>query len=182
LTVAAALAAFIAWLGVSLIVLADGRRGVAVGLALMSIGLAALAGIYVAPLDAVPIAAGGLVAGFVRDRSGPAGWGIMPPGSTPRLILCVAAALLGLWIALSITTGTAAPLRFAVLAVIVQAGSRLLSTREPALILAAVAALALAIGVSSAVATGAPGAAPFAAAGLVAAGAMFVRQPASHAA
>ena len=25
------------------------------------------------------------------------GWGIMPPGSTPRFILCVAGGLLGLW-------------------------------------------------------------------------------------
>lgn len=182
MVVVAAVAAVLAWVGASLIVLADGRHGLAAGLALTAAGLAILAGVYVGPLEGAALAAGGLVAALVRDRSGPTGWEIMPAGSTPRLILCVAAGLLALWVALSVTSGSGAPLRFAVLAVTVQAGGRLLSSREAAVILGAVAALALAIGDSAAVAANAPGPAPFAVAALVAAGVMFVRIPAPHAA
>lgn len=178
--IAAALAAFVAWLGASTIVLSDGRRGLALGLAAVSAGMAFLAWGGGGAVASAAIAAGGLLAAAVRARSGPPGWRVMPAGSTPRLVLCVAAALLALWIAASVTTGDGAPVRFAALCVVVQMGARLLSAREPAVIVTAVAALALAIGDSAALAASGPGPAPYVAAGLVAAGLMFVRPPAPH--
>lgn len=182
MVIAEAAAAFVAWFGASVIVLADGRRGVALGLALTAAGLAFLAWPSAGVGAAIVIAAGGLLGAVVRNRSGPAGWVIMPAGSTPRLILCVAAALVSLWIAASVTSGDGAALRFAVLCVVVQMGGRLFTTRDPSITLAAVAALALAVADTVAIGPNSSGVAPFIVAALVAAGVMFVRLPASNAA
>ncbi|HKV87140.1 MAG TPA: hypothetical protein VJT78_04000 [Candidatus Dormibacteraeota bacterium] len=182
MTVAVTAAAFVTWLGASLIVLADGRRGVSLGLALVGIGLGFLAWSSAGITAAIAIAAGGLIGAVVRDRSGPAGWQVMPAGSTPRLILCIAAALLALWVAASVTTGDGRSLRFAVLSLAVQMGARILTARDPAVIVTAAAALALAVGEAGVIAGSASGPAPQIAAGLVAAGAMFVRLPAPSAA
>ena len=167
-------AAFVAWLGVSLIVLADGRRGLAVGLGLATVGLSFLAWQSAGFIEAVAILVGGSVATAQRLRSGRVGWDIMPAGSTPRLILCVASALLVWWIAASVTTGPGAPLRFAALTAIGLAGARVLSSDDPAAMCSAVAALALGVAVAAAIEGGSPGIALYAAAGLLAAATALV--------
>lgn len=167
-------AAFVAWLGAALVVLADGRRGLALGLALLTAALAVLAWPAGMALGVVAIAAGGLAAAIRCWRSGPATWEIMPPGSTPRLVLCVASGLVALWVAASLTTGTGAPLRFAVLVVVGLMGGRIQISHEGPAVLAAIAAFALVLGVAPGLAPTAAG--PFAAivGALIAGGVMFV--------
>jgi hypothetical protein len=167
-------AAFLAWLGAALVVLADGRRGLALGLAVLTAGLAVLAWPAGMAFGVVAIAAGGLVAAAECWRSKPATWGIMPAGSTPRLILCVASAVLALWVAASVTTGTGAPLRFAVLVTLGLMGARILMSREPSVVLVGIAALALVLAAASGLAAESPGPIPAIVGGLIAAGVMFV--------
>ena len=142
-------ASLVAWLGASLIVLADGRRGLALGIALVAAGLAVITWLVAGPVAAGILAVGGAIAAARRFASGPGRWAVMPPGSTARLILCVASALVALWIALGITTGSSPALRFAVLAVIGLAGARVLSSADPQVQLTAGAILALAIGAAA---------------------------------
>ncbi|MHB8613745.1 MAG: hypothetical protein ACYDAL_15185 [Candidatus Dormibacteraceae bacterium] len=173
-----AAAAFVVWLGASTIVLADGRRGHATGLALIAVGLAVLAWPAGMAFGAVAIAAGGLVGAVRYWGSGTSTWGIMPAGSTPRLVMCIAAGLLALWLALSVTTGPDASLRFAVLVVLGLMGGRILMTKEAASVVPAIAAFALALGAAPGLAAGSSGPVPAIVAGLAAAGVVFV--PASQ--
>jgi len=161
-------AALVAWLGASLIVLADGRRGLALGIALAALGLAAITWVGAGPVPAAILALGGAIAAARRLASGSGRWAVMPPGSTPRLILCVASALIALWIALGITSGESAALRFSVLVVIGLAGARVMSSTDPHVQLTAGAVLALAIGAAASLA--AADLTPYAAAAVVAAG------------
>ena len=170
----AAVAALLAWLGVSLVVVADGRRGLAVGMGLATVGLSFLTWQTAGFIEAMAILLGGSAATAQRLRAGRAGWDIMPAGSTPRLILCVAAALLAWWIAASVTTGPGATLRFAALTAIGLAGARILSTDDPAALITALAALSLAVAVAAAIEGSSPGIAIYAVAGLLAAGAALV--------
>lgn len=167
-------AAFVAWLGAALIVLADGRRGLAVGLALLTFSLAVLSWPVGLAVGSVALAVGGLIAAVQCWRSGPAAWGIMPAGSTPRLILCVASGLLAFWLAASVTTGPDASLRFTVLLVPGLMGARILMSREVPVVLAGIAALALALAAASGLAAESPGPIPAIIGGLIAAGVMFV--------
>lgn len=162
--------AVIAWLGASLVVLGDGRRGLALGVAVAGAGLAVLAWQTAGPVPAVALVAGGLVAAAGRLRSGPDGWQIMPAGSTPRIVLCIAAALLTLWVALAITNGPGAGLRFAVVVSMGLAAARVLWSAEPPAELAAAAVLPLALGAATAVGSGAPDVWPFVAGAAVSAG------------
>lgn len=178
-------AALIAWLGASLVVLADGRRGLALGLAVLTISLAVLVWPTGMAAGAVAVAAGGLIASWLCWRSRPATWGIMPEGSTPRLVLCIASGLLSLWVAASVTTGTGAPLRFAVLVVLGLMGSRILASREIAVVTAGIACFALTLAAAAGLAATSPGPVPDIIGGLVAAGVMFAPgagRPAGHAA
>jgi hypothetical protein len=167
-------AAFLAWLGAALVVLADGRRGLALGLALLTAGLAVLAWPAAMTFGAVAIAAGGLIAAAECWRSGAATWEIMPPGSTARLILCIASGLLALWVASAVTIGTGAPLRFAVLVVLGLMGARILMSREAPVVLTGIASLALVLGVAPGLAPGSSGSVPALVGALIAAGVMFV--------
>jgi hypothetical protein len=176
------LAAFVAWLGAALIVLADGRRGLALGLALITVAFTALAWAGGEPLGATAILAGGAVASVQRLRSGTQGWGLMPPGSTPRLVLCVAAGLIALWFGASVTFGVGGPLRFAGLAVLGLMGARALTSGDQATMLAAVAGLALAVAEASGMAATPPGPSPYILGALVAAGVLFLPQSEPHAA
>jgi hypothetical protein len=162
---ATGLAALAAWVGASLIVLSDGRRGLALGMGVAAAGLAAIAWQSAGPLAATAIAVGGLAATAGRLRSGGLGWGIMPAGSTPRLLLCVAAALVAVWVATTVTTGPGAGLRFVVLATLALAAARILWSADAAVLLTASGLLALDIGVAA----GAPDVWPYIAGGLVAA-------------
>ncbi len=167
-------AAILAWLGASLVVLADGRRGLALGLGLLTAGLAVLAWPSQALPGALAVAAGGFIASWQCWRSGPATWGIMPAGSTARLVLCVGSGLLALWLAASVTNGPGAPLRFAVLVVLGLMAARILGGREAAVLLASVSGFALVLAVAPGLAAASQSFVPAIAGGLVAAGVMFL--------
>jgi hypothetical protein len=165
-------AALLTWLGASLVVLADGRRGLALGLALLTAGFAVLALVGGLPLGAAVVAAGGGFAAWQCWRSPAAKWGIMPAGSTPRLVLCIGSGLLGLWLAAVVTLGPGSALRFAILVVLGLMGARVLSSRELHVVPAGIAGLALALGAAPGLDLLADGTVPDIAGGLIAAGVM----------
>ncbi len=162
-------AGIVVWLGASLVVVSDGRRGLAAGIALSTLGMAVLAFVTAGAIAAAAIAAGGAIAGARRLVSGPAGWEILAPGSTPRLVLCIATALVAFWIADAVTSGPVASLRFALLTGIVLAAARVLSTADQAAQLSAIAIVALCIASGGAIGSAEPGVWPYLAAGVVAA-------------
>ncbi len=169
-----AIAAFLGWLGVSIIVLADGRRGLATGLAITTAGLAAIAWRGGDSGAALIVLVGGAAATFLRNRAGPRGWVVMPPGSTPRLILCVAGGLVALWFAASVTIGPDGATRFAALSVIGLSGARIVSSREASSVLTAVATLALATAVATHLGAGSPSFLPYLAAAVIATGVLLL--------
>jgi hypothetical protein len=180
-TVIEGLAAFVAWLGAAIIVLADGRRGLALGLALITVAFATLAWAGGETPGAAALLIGGAVASVRGLRSGAEGWGLMPPGSTPRLVLSVAVGLVALWFAGSVTFGAGAPARFAGLAVLGLMGARALASSDTAIVLVAVAGVALALAESTAMAATSPGPSPYIAGALVAAGVMILPRSEPHA-
>ncbi|HEX7198730.1 MAG TPA: hypothetical protein VF213_04615 [Dongiaceae bacterium] len=170
MTAAAGLAA---WAGAAVIVLADGRRGLATGVGLVAVGFAALAWTAGLWLEGAILLVGGAVSVFELVRTGPKEWGLMPPGSTPRLILAVVAGILSLWVAASVATGPGAPLRFASLAVLGLMAGRLLQSQTATALLTAAAALALALAGASGLAPGV-GFAPYFVGAIIAAGALLL--------
>ena len=150
-------AAFVAWLGASLVVLSDGRRGLSAGVGVAAVGLAGVALEATGPIAAAPLLVGGLIAAALRWRSGPPGWKVMPPGSTGWLILCIASAIFGLWIAVAVMTGQGGGLRFGALVTVVMMGARILSARGGAAGLSAAATVALAIALSGTLGSPPPG-------------------------
>ena len=174
----AGIAAFGAWLGASIVVLADGRLGLALGMGISAAALAVTAWQSANIYDAAAIFAGGILAAALRLRSGQPGWNFMPPGSTPRLVLCLAGGLLALWVASTVTQGPGTALRFSVMTAIVLPAARILQTDDVATTTTAAGSLLLAVAVASALG-GAPGGiapggiAPFVAAALAAAGAAW---------
>ena len=167
-------AAFAAWLGAAMIVLADGRRGLALGIGLVAVGFTAIAWAGGVWLGGAFLLAGGAVAVIELLRSGPQDWGLMPAGSTPRLILAVAAAILSLWMAASVTTGPGASLRFASLAALGLTAARLLQSKAAAPALTGAAGLALALASASELSPNHPGFAPYLIAAVIAAGALLL--------
>ncbi|HEY3083891.1 MAG TPA: hypothetical protein VGK28_00385 [Candidatus Dormibacteraeota bacterium] len=170
-----AIAAAVTWLGASLIVLADGRRGLALGVALATLGLSVVVWQDAGPVPALLLAAGGGLAAGGRAVAGPAGWGLMPPGSTPRIVLSVGAGLLALWIALGITSGPGGALRFAVLTLVGMAVARVLSTESAEVQLTAAAVVAIAVAAAAGLDANAPAVWPSAAAAFIAAGTGWLR-------
>jgi hypothetical protein len=170
-----ATAAFAAWLGAALIVLSEGRRGLALGLGLVTLGFAALALAGGEVVAAVALVAGGAVAVVQRLRTGRDEWGVMPPRSTARLVLAAAVGLLALWISTSLMTGPGAPLRFAALSVLGLMAARVLTPSEPPAILTALAALALSVAAAAGVAATSPGPALYVLAAIVATGISVIR-------
>lgn len=166
-------AGFVAWFGASLIVLADGRRGLAAGIAVTTVGMAVLVLQSAGPVGAVVLAAGGAVAAIPGLRSGE-GWGLMPAGSTPRLVLCIAGGLLALWIGAAIVTGGDSALRFAVIAVAGLSGVRILTSDSWPVLLVAVGALAFAAAGTAGL-SASPGPWPYVAAALIAGGSAWLR-------
>lgn len=169
-----AIAALVAWLGVSIIVLADGRRGLAVGLATSAAGLAGIAWHDGDAVAALIVLGGGEAAALMRYRTGPEGWALMPPGSTPRLVLCVAGGLVALWFAASVTIGPDGATRFAALSVIGMSGARIVSSRERSSAVTAVATLAIATAVATHLGAGSPGLLPYVAAASIAIGVLWL--------
>lgn len=142
-------AAFAAWLGGAILVLADGRRGLALGLAVMAAGLGGVAFAAGQPFTGAALLAGGLVGAALRWRTGPDGWGLMEPGSTPRIILTVVIGLAALYFAASLSSGEGAAVRFAPMACIALAGARLLQGAERGAALTVASGLVLALGAGS---------------------------------
>lgn len=169
-----AAAAFAAWLGASLVLVSDGRRGLALGMAFATVGLGALALGGGGPVAAVAVLAGGAIATVRRVFVGRPGWAIMPAGSTPRLVTCVAAGLVALWVAAIVMSGAGAALRFAVMTGVGLAGARVLWSDDAHVLLTAAGVLAIAIAAGGAVAPVAAGFWPYVAAALIAAAAPFV--------
>jgi hypothetical protein len=141
-TVAAVLGA---WLGTAAVAVSDGRLAFALGLSLTGLSLAGMALIAGNSVGASALLAGGLGAGLLRLRDAPAGWGMMPPGSTPRIILSFVTLAIGALVGISLTSGAGAPGRVAAVAVCGLALSRLLTgeARGVAATMASVLALTL---------------------------------------
>jgi hypothetical protein len=167
-------AAFAAWVGAAVIVLADGRRGLAAGVGLVALGFTVLAWANGLWLEGAILVGGGTIAVFELVRIGPKEWGLMPAGSTPRLILAVVAGILSLWVAASVTTGPGASLRFASLAVLGLMAGRLLQSQNATAVLAASAGLALALAGASGLAPNGAGLAPYLVGAAIAAGALLL--------
>lgn len=161
--------AFVAWLGVAVFVLADGRRGLAAGTLLAALGLAVLSLPAAGAPAAIALVAGGAAAAARRFWAGPPGWAIMPAGSTPRLVLCVAGGLLALWVGLAVMTGEGAGLRFAVMSVIGLTGARALATEDTAAVQTAFALLAMGVAAGAAIGASAVDVWPYLGAAIVAA-------------
>jgi hypothetical protein len=170
-----AAAAFVAWLGAALLVLSEGRRALALGMALITVSFAVLAQAGGGALAASAILVGGGLAAGRRFRSGPDVWGFMPPGSTARLVLAAAVGLVALWVSTSVMTGPGASVRFAALSVLGLMGARVLTAREPAIVLTALSALAQAVSIAAGAAGTAPGPAIYVLAGMVAGAFSLVR-------
>jgi len=169
-----AAAAFVAWAGAAVIVLTDGRRGLALGLALIALGLGAATWAVMDWPPALLLLLGGGVAAARRLRSGPPGWVFMPPGSTARLILSIFGGLVALWIAAVVTDGGSVEIRYAVLVVIGMMVARILLGKEPAMIFTAATGIALAVAAASTLSHTGAGAATFVIAALIAAGAALL--------
>lgn len=150
--------------------LADARRGLAAGLALLAIAAAGLTWAAGDPGGAVVLLAGGVVAAVLRYTIGPDGWGLMQPGSTPRLLFAVVVGLVALWVAVAATTGATGGLRFGAIAILVLLTGRLLQGAAPVALLTATAGLALVLGVIAGTMTAGGGIASYVVAALVTAG------------
>jgi hypothetical protein len=144
---AAVAGAAVAWLGATLLVVADGRRGLAMGLLVLTAGLVvALAAAGQSPLGVVALATGGAAAAALRLRGGRPGWGLLPHGSTPRLvgaIVVVIGAALVAGSGLGSPQGTA---RLGALAVTALAAGRILTVEHRWAALGGASALALGLG------------------------------------
>ena len=182
MTVVAVLAAFAAWAGASVIVLADGRRGLAIGIALIAGGFATLAWTAGDWFGGAALLAGGAICAVQLLRVGPQDWGLMPAGSTARLIQATVGGILALWVAASVSTGHGAPLRFASVAVLGLMAARVLQGQKATAVLTAAGGLALALGGASAIGPIASGFAPYLLAGVIAAGATWLPSAESRAA
>jgi hypothetical protein len=172
-----AAAGFAAWVGAAVIVLADGRRGLAAGVGLVALGFTVLAWTDGVWLGGAVLLAGGAVSAFELVRKGKQAWGLMPPASTPRLILAVVVGILSLWVAASVTTGPGASLRFASLAVLGLMAGRLLQSQGATAVLTAAAGLALALAGASGLAPNGAGLAPYFVGAVTAAGALWLPAP-----
>lgn len=143
----AAAGAAMACLGVTLLTIADGRRGLALALALATAGLSVAAAAAGQPPPGVTaLLGGGLLGAVLRLRGGQPGWGVLPPGSTPRLVAALVvliAAALAAGSGLDSPAGTA---RLAALVVAVLAGGRILAVDRRSVALAAASAVAVGLG------------------------------------
>ena len=140
------LAAGVAWLGASVTALSEARRGLALGLVLTGTGLAGVDLATHRPLAALLLAISAVLAALLRLRDGSVGWGVLPAGSTPGIILSVAVLVGSLVLGGTVLGGSGSSAVVAPLAVSVLAAVRLLSSRSRQAALATAAALALGLG------------------------------------
>lgn len=173
-------AAFAAWLGGSILLLGDGRRGLALGLAVLTAALALFALDAGDVATATALALGGATAAALRLRSGPDGWGLMRPGSTPRIMLAIVTGVLALYFAASLAVGDGAAVRFGWLVAMALSAGRLLQTSEPAASVTAACALGLSIGAAAAIPPASSGVAAAIVAAVIAAGVAALPQTNPH--
>jgi hypothetical protein len=139
-------AAVAAWIGASILVLSEGRRALAAGLAVFGAGLS-IALAPAAPISAAVLAVGAVAAAALRLREGRPGWTVLPAGSTPRLILSLMVGLVGGFAATSLVSGPGpGPARAAAALGGVMAAARLLSTMHRDAVLSSASALCLVMG------------------------------------
>ncbi len=145
----------LAWLGAAVLVLSDARRGLAVGLLLAAVGLAVVRVAEGDGADAGLLLAGGLLGAIVGLRRNPRrGWGLLPAGSTPRIVLSVVVGGLALWLAVGMLDSPGEPqARAAALIVIALGAGRLLAVGDARAALAAASLIALGVGTVAALAT-----------------------------
>src|SRR5207237_2805107 len=122
-------------------------------------GLAGVALLAGGSSDAVALVAGGFGAGALRLRAGAPGWAVMPPGSTPRIILSLVALAAGALVGVYLISGPGAPGRVAAVAVGGLSVARLVSANGRVAGLGAACALSLALGATGGLTAGAVGAA-----------------------
>ena len=146
------------WLGASVLVLSDARRGIAVGLLLASAGLGLAVSAQDGPADGGILFAGGLLAvaaGLRGNRR--RGWGLLQGPSTPRVVLCVVVGGAGLWLGLGmIDTPGQAEARAAATVMIALGAGRLFGEREARSGLAAASLVALGTGALAAMSSQTP--------------------------
>lgn len=145
------LAIAVAWAGAGLVALSDGGRGQALGLALAGSGLGAALGARGGWQPGLILAAGGFLAAMPRAASGPRGWQVLRPGSTPRLMLTLIVGAAMLWAGASLLKGPGAETaRMAVMVAGGVSGARLVTAASAGGALAAAGVLALALGAAGA--------------------------------
>jgi hypothetical protein len=135
--------AAVAWFGAAMLLLADGRRGICVGLIVTALGEAAIAVASGQTAVAILLVAGAGIGGLLRLKDGQLGWGLLAPGSTPRLVLSILT-LVGVLVVVESVQGST-PGLFATLAVSVLGISRLTSTQRRSGALGGAALLALGV-------------------------------------
>lgn len=140
----AALGPGLAWLGAAIVLLADARRGLALGLVITGVGLGVVAIARGEPVVAGALFAGAVAGALLRLRDGRPGWGLAPAGSTPRLVLCLL--VLAVLPLLNASSHGTSPTLLATFAVSCLAAARLLTAGSRSVALAAAATLALGLG------------------------------------
>jgi hypothetical protein len=145
----------LAWLGAAVLVLSDARRGLAVGLLVAVVGLAVIRAAEGDAVDAGILLVFGLLASVIGLRRNPRrGWGLLPPGSTPRIVFSLVVGGLALWLGLGVLdTPGDPPARAAAVIVMALGAGRLLSVRDPRAALAGASLIALGAGTIGALAT-----------------------------
>jgi len=144
----------VAWLGATVLVLSEARRGLAVGLLLAAAGLAGVRAAEGDPTEAGLILGGGLlaaIAGLRRNRR--RGWGLLPPGSTPRIVLCLVAGAGAVWLATGLLDSPGEWQARSAAAILIALGaSGLLAAGDPRAMLAAASLVVLGAGAMAAMA------------------------------
>lgn len=139
----------VSWLGASITVLAEGRRGLGCGTALVGAGLCAVEISAGQPVPGALLLVGGAAYGILRQRDGARGWVLFAPGSSPRLIAAVLLFAVSLFLINSLDIGT--PALAAVLTVSALAVMRLTSTPDRAALASCAVIEALALGAAGSV-------------------------------
>jgi hypothetical protein len=139
----------VAWLGASITVLAEGRRGLGCGALLVGAGLCAIEIAAGHTTPGVLLLIGGAGYGIFRQRDGAPGWVLFAPGSSPRLIAAVLLLVVSLFLINALDIGT--PALAGVLTVSSLAVMRLTSTPDRAALASCAAIEALALGVAGSI-------------------------------
>jgi hypothetical protein len=137
------LGAVLTWLGGALITLSHGRRGLALGQLVLGAGLSATAYATGHETGSALLAAATAVVAGLRLLDADPGWGVIPRGSTPRLVLCLVTLVAVLLLATSIR-GFTVTLMTTLFGAILTA-TRVLGADRPAVALAALSGLALSL-------------------------------------